>query len=408
MKILLLLDKYIPLPQANGVCANHIIDAIADAQVNVVCKVDNPQEPAYIKGSSGNIYPIYAPAEARFSQLSIVGKLWYVCRHIFVSLFGPVFDPKVAAAYYEKSCQIIEREVPDLIMAVLNPMEAVEALHRLKSRYPDIKMMIYDLDTASKCGKGKIKERLKAVYQKKIVAWEQKVFRAADLVVHLTQFREHFSQDKYVEFSPKTLYQDIPLLEPKEQIDGDGKADGLSFIYSGSFYPGLREPGLITQIMDIVLGKSESTLSVYTKGLAYESLCEKYKGQKCVVVSEYIPEDVLNEVIKRTGFLLSLGNKESEMFPSKIVTYVAALKPIIHIYQSENDPVNEYLEDYPDRLLLNVEDGAECNAERILEFIYGQRPQIRKDLIETLYCRNSGAYNAEMILQYFSEQEEKC
>lgn len=399
MKILLLLDKYIPMPQANGVCANHVLRAIPDAQISVVCKVNDPNIVSG-KGACGeNVYSIYAPGEVPFAQRSILRKVLYVCRHLGKALLGPVFNRKIVTSYYKVSCRIIDENKPDLIMAVLNPLESVEALYRLKARYPRVATMIYDLDTASKCGHGRIEERLKGVYQKRILFWEQKVFRAADLIVHLTQFRQHFSQKEYAEFAQKTLYQEIPLLESKKNADVQVKP--LSFIYSGSFYPGLRDPERITDIMDVVLEKSKVSLSVYTKGAPYKMLLEKYKVQESVFISEYIPEEELEVVVAETEFLLSLGNKKSQMFPSKIVSYVSALKPIIHIYQSEDDPVNGYLKDYPVKLLLNAEDGPGYNAEQIIAFIQKDHPQIFSEQITALYYKNSGAYNADMILDFF-------
>lgn len=77
-----------------------------------------------------------------------------------------------------------------------------------------------------------------------------------------------------------------------------------------------------------------------------------------------------------SNILLSIGNMESDIVPSKIFDYISTGKPVIHFSFHENDPYQKYLKEYPSLIIL-VDDN----------FINEKNLNLVKKFIES--CRNS-------------------
>ena len=407
MNVVLLVDKYYPVPQANENCALAILEAMDDCHVDVICKVNSEEAYQSVMRQNGGIPPVLVPVSPSLMDSGVFRKLKYVWTKIWKIFFGRLYSHQATRAYISSFEQIFSKKKVDAVVAVQSPLETVEAVCQLKRKYPELKTIIYDVDTASNCSMGILERRFANFYLNKVYRWEKRVFTSADLIIHLAQHRNHFSQKQYARFLNKTLFQEVPLLKcdivPKKR----GENQPISFLYSGSFYRKFRSPHLITDLMDYVCENEACMTSYYVNPEYYPTLSEKYADSKNVRVSPFVSEQQLKEVLRNTDFLLSLGNKDSEMFPSKVVQYVAARKPIIHVYQSANDPVITFLENYPDKLLIDSNGDFDGNCRKILEFINRERPAISVEDIQKQYEVYSGKYNADQIICFLKTQENK-
>lgn len=404
MNVVLLVDKYYPTPQANENCACAILEAVDDCNVDVICKVNSEEAYQNAMMLNGGIPPVLVPVAPSMMDASVLRKLKYVLIKIWKLFFGNLYSSQATKAYISSFEQICKQKKVEAVIAVQSPLDSVEAACRLKMKYPELMMILYDVDTASNCSMGLLERHFKGFYLNKVYRWEKKVFSKADLIIHLAQHKAHFSQDKYAPFLEKTLFQEVPLLKCDIVPVSRKKNQPISFLYSGSFYRKFRSPHLITGLMDYVCKKEAYMASYYVNSEYYPALAEKYAGRENICVSPFVPEQQLKEILRNTDFLLSLGNKDSEMFPSKVVQYVAARKPIIHVFQSINDPVIPFLANYPDKLLIDSNGDFEKNCQKILAFVHQERPTITMEDIQKRYEAYSGKYNAEQIICFLKNR----
>ena len=403
MKILILTNNYYPLKNANELCVYNIIQQIENASFYIVSlsekeetiKIDNSTifclDKHRLKRKISNIY-LQILCELPFRILSLI--------------YRPVLKRRIVNEYIKKSDEIIKQFHPDAIIAVVNPINSLEAAYILKKKYPKIKFVIYDIDSLSNCNFGILENFpiIKNLYLKSAKKYENKVFSIADLIIHFNCHKSHFNEDFYKRFLHKTLFLGVPVLNLFKSFKENTNKD---FIYSGRFYGQLRDPKILINIFEKVFERTNSKLHIYTNGDYVINIPKalNVKHSDCaknILVHNYVEQKELNKITDKIGFLVSLGNSYTDMFPSKIVSYVSSLKPIIHIYQNQNDPVIEFLRKYPDALLINSKDSLETNADKIIAFVNSKRPIIRSDYIMEVYKDNLPEYNAREIMNFLN------
>ena len=403
MKILVLLSHCIPKPRANEICVSKMISSQKDACTTYVCTVDDEAllgvrelEPSV----NGRVVPFYYNRPKSFSERGFFGKICYLLTRLPSVLFSPVYDRAMTKGFLRTAEKAIKEDAPDMVVAVLQPAAAPEAARRLKKRYPSPKYLLYDLDTVSDSSLGRFEKLLYAVYSKKVLRWERKIYGAFDLIVHLDSHKEHFHKKQYRSYLTKTLFQGVPLLDIRNDCKSGGLREAPVLIYAGRFYPSLREPQHLLDVLSLANKKRGGRLAVdvYTDGEYVRKISNRYSADDGVFVHDYLSQDEINSKMEEADVLISLGNNGTNMFPSKIVTYVALMKPIIHLYQSKDDPVISYLENYPDALLLDVGADINDNAQAIVNFLEAEHMPINRSEIEELYRNNLPAYNMQKII----------
>lgn len=405
MNCLVILDKYWPVPEANGLCINSIADHLGLDYISVLCRVnDKKAEGVYTISDNKDVTAVYFPADRKFSKLSYIGKIVYVVKHIIGSLFGALPNQKYTERYSAAAESILQQRNYKLLISVLNPLEAVEAGKRMKETNKDICFIIYDLDSASNCSIGKIESILKKIYIRKVLKWEMNVFNHADLIVHLANHKKHFSQSKYRKFIDKTIFQEVPLLnlESSRAINNE-KVEKYSLIYAGAFYHRLREPDILLDIIYEAIKLEKSIkLDIYTKDNYQEILSKKCNSDN-ICVHDFVDQEKLDTITASCNALISLGNKVTEMFPSKIISYINSLKSVIHIYQNLSDPVITFLKGYPNALLLDGMIDPHINAVKLIDFLRKEHDLISIGTIKSTFEKNTGQYCAQEISVFLKD-----
>ena len=106
------------------------------------------------------------------------------------------------------------------------------------------------------------------------------------------------------------------------------------------------------------------------------------------------PHDTAIQYIASADVLLSIGNVESPMAPSKIYEYMATGKPIIHTYTYEKDPCIEPLNKYGNSLILKNDDK---NAlEKAMIFI-NQITILNYEEVRSKFLTSTPYYSADLI-----------
>ncbi|OSP45539.1 hypothetical protein [Vibrio cholerae] len=113
-----------------------------------------------------------------------------------------------------------------------------------------------------------------------------------------------------------------------------------------------------------------------------------------------IKKSNINEILDEASFLISIGNKENDIFPSKIFDCISTGIPIIHFSQNVQDPYYQYLNGYNNAIIIDMAklDLIE-EQQRITMFIMenvGKRESY--EVISNVFYKQTPSYNCERML----------
>jgi hypothetical protein len=200
------------------------------------------------------------------------------------------------------------------------------------------------------------------------------------------------------------LFQGIPLLKKKELPSDFQACSDQNLLYAGKFYRRLREPQVLIDVIEKAIALDPSiVLNIYTKDDALDSVDRRIHSDH-IYTHGYVDQNTLDRITAESTALVSLGNRTTEMFPSKIISYLASLKPIIHIYQSSNDPVIPFLKNYPNALLLNGMDDPAINAQQLVAFLREDHDEITMEEVLDQFSRYTGSCCAEEIRSFLKHR----
>lgn len=373
--VIFLTSKYMPRPGGTGICVHFVAQELVkrDYVVNVICFDDgNGREETEIDGV--HIVrvktPIYMDNEPNYSRshtvllrvYSILSKLLNINKYPLRSRF--------LVKRYQKELGILLRSYPSsIVIPTFTPLEAVVAVLNTIKKY-SLKSVYYSTDTLSNESgtSGIIPDR----YRKKMgVAWEKKIFEAFDKLIIMECHKDHYSSLVFKPFFQKMVIANFPLLNsPTIQSTQSNKSDSNEklIVYAGTLYRSLRNPiyccSLLMKLIDITPMKA-----VFMGGGDCNDIMEKYEEESKGAIQYLGMQDhatVIN-YLQSADMLLSIGNKESPMMPSKVFEYISTGKPIIHVYTWEKDPCIEPLVKYGNALLIDENQGIEL--EKVVEFM---------------------------------------
>ncbi len=312
----------------------------------------------------------------------------------------PSYNPDVETACRKELFEILSENEYDCLFVPHKPFETVYAACMAKRYFPKLKLYIYALDPIANeidanNGIGKHLFFLSQIAEKR-------VFQTADHVFHMECNRKKYSGKEYERYAEKFSFLDFPLIEHKDfsAYSGDdyNNTKKVTIIYSGSLDDTYRSPNYLLNVYELVSRKLNVELHFYAKGNSVkkiESICNKNQAVKSF---GYVSQDELAKKIEEADYLINIGNKFSDMLPSKLLMYFMTGKPIIHIKNQRNDICTQYLERYPLSVIVDENDSVEASANKIIDFItknYHRR--ISSDSIEKIFEYNTPKWNAEQI-----------
>lgn len=314
----------------------------------------------------------------------------------------PVRDKKLSRDIRVKVAGLMKKHNYDAIIAVVNPTESADAISGLKKEFPNTKFLLYEIDPYScrfKYPKNFLEKWLTALSKR----WEKKVYKEMDIIIHMKTHTKHFLEHNYKKYAEKTVFLDIPNFVRNDVFfENNENAECCKFIYTGAFYPDLRNPKTMMEILDKLYLKEKFEMHVYTgKDMAY-----MIKDCEYVKIHNEIPHDDMMKKLYAADIFVSLGNYKSDYLPSKIFTYMSVGKPIIHFYQNGDSSIS-YLKKYTRALLINQDDDIEINADRIAAFLgkYSQIPIDRETLYRDL-AENTPEFTAKQFATMIGEKNE--
>ncbi|MGG7619586.1 hypothetical protein [Bacillus coreaensis] len=198
---------------------------------------------------------------------------------------------------------------------------------------------------------------------------EEEIMDKFNSVFVLPIMYKYFSQnDKYknktklVELEHPMVVNNISSKKSNNKV--------YKLIYAGGLDRNQRNP---LQILNFFLKVSKVImvdLKFYSYGNMQNSLYKFASANSFFSQSAGISADLLKKEIDGTDFIVTIGNKESDIVPSKIFDCISTGKPIIHFAQIAEDPYKKYLDLYPNSIMVNVQDLSEDETvSKIVSFM---------------------------------------
>ncbi|CAK7027212.1 MAG: hypothetical protein EUB_02388 [Eubacterium sp.] len=329
-------------------------------------------------------------------NLSVVRGLIH---NLFRIFYLPLDHWELINKSVKKVCMLYEKNKYDAIIATVNPMESAEIVRRVKKRYPEVKFIIYEIDPASNRFKNP-SSLLEKYYSHKAYGFEKRVYASCNHVFHMITHKNHFEKDKYMKYRDKSSYLDIPSFQVN-LVSRDYNANKCKFIYAGMFYPVLRRPDYMMTLMGTLGLEKSFVTDIFTGGIMQqevETIAKRYPG--CIKIKSMIPKKELVEKYHEYSCLLSVGNKNSNFLPSKVLDYIGTGMPVIHFYSDLNDVAIPYLKKYSKALLIDQNTSIESAKTEILAFLDKVDDfRIVGDELSKLYYKNTPVYTAEELVK---------
>lgn len=357
-KILFVLENYRDFLSQNANCVRSIV------------KEMNGCEPFFLSVE-------YSNCEKHFDNEHVFcvtsksrrNKLCNLFRKINKFFFMPIENKRVVSKLIKAISALDLKHHFDLIIAVQNPCESTEAVAGYKKRNLKSCCCLYEIDPASNRYKNP-HGLFQKMWARRTQRWELKRYVLFDYVIHMKTHARHFSNKVYLQFSKKTFFLDIPSFVVRNLFPSSKKNIELVLIYSGAFYPGLREPNYMLRVLNKVYKMCSFRLDLFSgKTLSMQNCRKIVTNCDNLYLHDFIEESQLVSKVESANFLISVGNIDSDYLPSKIFFYMGFGKPIIHFAKDDSDVVVSYLNKYENSLIVFENDSFDDNCRRVISFL---------------------------------------
>ena len=287
------------------------------------------------------------------------------------------FNSKMYFFLEEKIKQLPPWEKISLIPITI---EEITLAVNLKKKFPDkVILTPYLLEELlvyyKASSRNKLKEDLEAV---------------ADTLFILPKLKGYFTSDEKVIILEHPMVKNEISLEPKRQN---------RILYAGGLNQRTRNPQAIIEAFQKMRG-IDFQLVFYSYGNCERMLKRFSEKDSRIVAHGAIDATSVMQEMAHASILITIGNKNTNLVPSKIFDCISTGNPILHFYYDEKDPYIGYLKDYDLSLCLPIQD---IDTEKLKNFIQSvSHKQVSFEKIKEKYHFAL----PEVIFQQMNEQLE--
>ena len=392
-KYIFLTGRYVPRPEATGLCVHKLAKDLASKGFDVE---------TFCYGDSKDIFEVDGVCVARLKAPAYMLEKEKTPFNVFVSrvhkLFNifnyPLRSKKMRNMFVYEVLKTIGEDDDIVLVASYTPFEAVSAMKiiKKKAKCHSIKCCYYCADTLS--NEQTDAGILPASYrEKKGKKQELSIFNDCDLIFIMECHKEHYLSDDFASVRDKIRIVNFPLLDKNLYSTEAKKADTVSITYTGTLYKTIRNPSYPLDCF-LKFTNLNYKLSIVGGGDCDDIIAEKIALSNGKI--EYLgkkPYTYARNAMIEADVLLSIGNDESPMMPSKIYEYISTGKPIIHFYNWDKDPCLPVLKKYHNAILIK---NGECDIDILNKFIVERRILKYEEIAENFKSSKS-EFTSEMI-----------
>lgn len=375
-----------------GICVMNVQRALLDRGIQSDVLMVGEKEGFYSESEFGKVYSIKGNI---YFVKQDAGGIRYLKRRLPMVFSWPIAFPERVDAYRKAIQALDEENHYSAVIGTLFPIDVVLACSDFRHFF------LYELDSLT--NNPVYKEGAKRFFYHRLVRLEKKLFQRAELIIHLNHNKKYYSKKKYAVYAGKSVYTDIPNLV-EETAAGDCNpfsGSKIHIVYSGLLAKSYRSPEYAIRLIREI----EKTVPVeclfFSRGDCEEMISEaEAETAGAIKQMGYVSPEELNSYICNADFLLDIGNNltgEDVSLPSKVIGYMAAGMPVIHI-NGQNDSAIPYLEKYG--LATNVDPNLPLkdNVASVIGFMHEKKDQ-RKPFadVKKLFPENCPQYTAAII-----------
>ena len=393
-RIVFLSAAYLGAASANGICAGNIVEALRSMghDVHVICYEETT---AALSLETEKIHTVKKPEPPKSAGVAVEKALRLL--HSFIT---PELNQELIAAYYHTLCRLHTEKPVDAVVAMYFPLESAQALYQFKKAAPEVKTILYELDSV---GDGVADFRFRALQEGAYKRWHSRIYRHIDKIVIMQSHKQYWRQTFGDALYKKCMIADIPVLSEKPRGESCGN---VSMLYAGLIGKRYRDPSYLLSVLRLLEKSLDYTFEFYSKGDCEQAISEVAQTVKGIHQKGYVPQDELEQGILKADILVSIGNSISRSVPSKIITYLSYGKPIIHFSSQKQDVCNEYFEQYPLALVIEQSMPVEQACSRICEFVRQTRGKtLPFEQVKLRFPKNDPVFSARAIAAYVEEKD---
>lgn len=390
MKIAFLTGRYHPFFSAIGKCVYNLVGELEqDHDVLVISNADMKVTDLQVQFQKHRIVRVSTSLghlKGYWSDRSKHNSLWGLPFIIAIltglRLFGYLkfvfsrtsVDHNLVASYLKA---LKDAGPFDLLVPTCYPFEAVIAAQTYKQDVDSaakIRPFLFDrFSTSPTLHRFPLNRKLKL---KRHLLLEKRMLHDSEHVLAVDSWRTH-AESYFEDQLSKISFVEHPLLVKMDDVGPDSSFDpnDIHIVYAGVLQQKIRPPGFMIDVMEELIKQNKRIkLHFYVLGNGVSEIKRFARRLGDSVFNHgFVDSAKALSVMRRADFLLSVGNLDDSLIPSKIFEYMSMGKPIIHIYYSRHDPLVERLVRYGRSVSIRHEDEAAVPAAaKISDFIEKQ------------------------------------
>lgn len=280
---------------------------------------------------------------------------------------------------------------------------------RIKNKYPNLRW-IADIGDPF-CFSDGVTVNNFALYESLNIRYEKEVFSLADAISVTTSS----TKERYSEIFPFAASK-ISIIPPLLSVDlatETGapsifqKDDKIRLVFLGTLYKTIRDPGNLLKLFSKLLESDiaeKLELHFYGDMGSCQGCFEPYNGLigKKIFLHGLVNREIAAAAMKEADILINIGNDTAYQLPSKLVEYLATMKPILNFVKTNQDSSTVFFRHY-DGIMCIVADeaiGSPSRFQAATDFIrYPQKIDIDARKVQLDTFRIDQIAKAYAILQ---------
>lgn len=377
--ITMIVDSYLPLPTAVGICAEKIVNELkSDNNISVICIKNSSQQVDKENIDGYKIYRTSTKYRNEYHSLTrkdgtankLLLMIYRITNSIKTSLNKETIDRYLVDSINDQLIEVNAIEKIDTIIPLCFPFESIiSAINFKKEMKSNALILPYIFDNFSNSASLHRNNFIRMIKMRRNLQLERKSLSEANHIIAMHPLRNHFESNNIIDSNDVT-YLEHPLLTKNNNPDESQKNTCTKLNYSGGVFNKVRDPSYPLEILKRVSLKTNIFIDFFIFGSAYKKVqcfCEENKNiSKC---HDQITNKMIIKEYSKANVLINMGEIEGKQISSKVFEYISLGKPIIHFSYIENCIVSEILEKYPLALTILHKNNYEESSNSIIEFI---------------------------------------
>lgn len=351
-KVLILCDYWNPVASANCICVSAILEDLTQRFDVVVLSADCPSLKCWPTGVSfvtvGDIGIRCALSKASENHVAeaAVKVAYKPVAALNVARF-PVRSSAWARRFYRAAEDIVSNEGIEFVVCVSYPAESIIAGEKIAEKHPNIPVVLWYLD-ATAVGMYRSGAAFKFISSASSRSFERRALKKVAGALYLSPAKG-FVEELHSSATSQLRFADPPFITSRPiRFEWSASNRPVRILYTGTLAAPDRDPTVFIKSL-IPLRKSKK-LELSFAGDS-NGMLEKFRDD--VHDLGILEPSVCDHEVASTDVLLSIGNQDPYLVPSKLFKYISSGKPIIHIKRGCADCCLPYLDRYPLSLVVD-------------------------------------------------------